>query len=214
MSRRDPPPIEKEQNPMSTRRLIVISAVALAAAAGLALAGCTAAKPDTTPTPARTATAAAAPKLPAMPATPPTNPAQPETALCGASDLQFRVGNAMTQGDVTDLPLIVTNTSSTTCVLDGYPSVQFVSDAAGTRIGPEATRDRSVPVIRYPLAPGVSAGSQVYISSAAASCSSPATAVGFRVVMPGSSPVFVPTPTTYPACPDAELLSVTPTAGQ
>jgi hypothetical protein len=203
---------------MSIPRLIIIPAVALAAAAALTLAGCSSAKPSAAPTATRTATAAAAPStpapsMPAVPATPPTNPAQPDSALCTAGDLSLRLGSASGSAPI-DQPIVVTNTSASTCVLDGYPSVQFVRDAVQNRLGPEAVRDRSVPVVRYPLAAGESAGFQVYVSDAAQACSSPVSAAGFRVVLPATSfGIFVPA-AGYSGCADVELLSVTPVIGQ
>lgn len=80
-------------------------------------------------------------------------------ALCTAADLAGSLDDSGggAAGHIY-MQLIVKNSSSTTCVLDGYPGVSLVNASSDTPIGAPAVRDASAPSSGpISLAPGNSA---------------------------------------------------------
>lgn len=61
--------------------------------------------------------------------------------------------------------LLLTNRGSSSCVMQGWPGVSFVSSAAGSQVGAAATRIAG-PAPSVTLAPGASAGAALQITEA------------------------------------------------
>ncbi|WP_113716735.1 DUF4232 domain-containing protein [Arthrobacter dokdonensis] len=140
--------------------------IGLAAVLGLALAGCGTPNGGTTTTTAAATTAAATPAAttaeaspaatagntassmesmaPAQAATTPAHGASP--ALCTAASLKGSVDD--TGGGAAGhiyMKLTLTNKSSSTCILNGYPGVSLVKAGTTKAIGAPADRDATAP---------------------------------------------------------------------
>lgn len=121
---------------------------------GLALAGCSGhPTPVAVPSPSGSATSTitatpATPATPSIPATP-TIPATPATGAptpagggpttCPAGALALAVGTTQGAAGTLYQSILLTNTGSAPCTLDGYPGVSFL-DSAGAQLGPAAAR--------------------------------------------------------------------------
>ncbi|WP_439693302.1 DUF4232 domain-containing protein [Curtobacterium sp. SP.BCo] len=99
--------------------------------------------------------------------------------------------------------LVLQNTGSATCTLQGWPGVSFVGDANGTQLGNAATQDRASAHPTVTLASGQSAVAALKIANAenypAGQCD-PVSADGFRVYPPGSKQSLFVQSTGYTAC--------------
>ncbi|WIB63043.1 DUF4232 domain-containing protein [Curtobacterium sp. MCBD17_040] len=154
-------------------------------------------------TPSAAPSAAGAPSAPAANAASTPAPgagaaAGPGTrsGMCTTAQLSARLGeqggNPPGSGggmSKEQLAIILTNTSPTTCTLQGWPGVSYVGDGNGTQIGPAATPDRDVQHPTVTLQPGRAA--QAYIIIEVAAAFDPATCKpvhidGIRVYPPGS----------------------------
>lgn len=86
--------------------------------------------------------------------------------------------------------LVLTNTGSERCTLQGWPGVSFVGDGNGTQLGAAGDFDRSSPHGTVTLDPGGSAHAPLKIANAqnydAGTCD-PQTADGLRVYPPGET---------------------------
>jgi hypothetical protein len=128
----------------------------LAAVLGLALAGCGTPSGGTATTPAATASAPAGTTASSMDSTarPMESTAPPVSAsattaapaLCTAASLRGALDD--TGGGAAGhiyMKLILTNKSSTACILNGYPGVSLVKAGSTAAIGAPADRDTSAP---------------------------------------------------------------------
>ncbi|MCS6561359.1 DUF4232 domain-containing protein [Curtobacterium flaccumfaciens] len=133
---------------------------------------------------------------------------------CAASSLAGRIeaGSGGAAGSVI-VHLVLENTGSTTCTVQGWPGVSFVGGGTGKQIGAAAVAEKSSPHPTVTLAPGKTAVAPLKIVRAenypAGDCS-PQTPDGFRVYPPGSKQSLFVKDTDYQACAsaDASLLSV------
>ncbi|OII37633.1 hypothetical protein BIV02_04080 [Curtobacterium sp. MMLR14_014] len=133
---------------------------------------------------------------------------------CAASSLAGRIeaGSGGAAGSVI-VHLVLENTGSTTCTVQGWPGVSFVGGGTGKQIGAAAVAEKSSPHPTVALAPGKTAVAPLKIVRAenysAGDCS-PKTPDGFRVYPPGSKQSLFVKDTDYQACAsaDASLLSV------
>ncbi|WP_284754565.1 DUF4232 domain-containing protein [Curtobacterium sp. ME-Dv--P-122a] len=133
---------------------------------------------------------------------------------CAVSSLAGRIeaGSGGAAGSVI-VHLVLENTGSTTCTVQGWPGVSFVGGGTGKQIGAAATQEKSAPHPTVTLAPGKTAVAPLKIVRAenysAGDCS-PETPDGFRVYPPGSKQSLFVKDTDYQACAsaDASLLSV------
>ncbi|MBO9045913.1 DUF4232 domain-containing protein [Curtobacterium flaccumfaciens pv. flaccumfaciens] len=133
---------------------------------------------------------------------------------CAVSSLAGRIeaGSGGAAGSVI-VHLVLENTGSTTCTVQGWPGVSFVGGGNGKQIGAPAVAEKSAPHPTVTLAPGKTAVAPLKIVRAenysAGDCS-PETPDGFRVYPPGSKQSLFVKDTDYQACAsaDASLLSV------
>lgn len=133
---------------------------------------------------------------------------------CAVSSLAGRIeaGSGGAAGSVI-VHLVLENTGSTTCTVQGWPGVSFVGGGTGKQIGAAATQEKNAPHPTVTLAPGKTAVAPLKIVRAenypSGGCSAK-TPDGFRVYPPGSKQSLFVKDTDYKACAsaDASLLSV------
>ncbi|MEV5319577.1 DUF4232 domain-containing protein [Streptomyces sp. NPDC052687] len=100
--------------------------------------------------------AGAAAQAPAASASPsPATASSPAASRCRTPDLRASVGRNDPGAGQENHPILLTNTSSRTCTLHGYPGAAF-ADASGRQLGPDPRRRPESPA-RLRLAPGGSA---------------------------------------------------------
>jgi Protein of unknown function (DUF4232) len=113
-------------------------------------------------------------------------------AGCPASGLRVTLdtGAAGVTAGTAYLALDFTNTSASSCRLDGYPAVAFVTGVAGHQIGNAGMSDRAVAARGVTLAPGATAHAWLQLAAAAnfpAGQCHPVTAGWLRVRPPGAA---------------------------
>ncbi|MBZ9642831.1 DUF4232 domain-containing protein [Streptomyces sp. PSKA30] len=123
------------------------------------LAGCGGEADGTTSGPRQPTTATSAPD--SSSASPPSDASastEPESApgtRCHTWELRASVGRNNPGAGQRNFPIVLTNTSSRTCTLYGYPGAAFV-DASGRQLGPDPGREPGSPAT-VTLTPGDSA---------------------------------------------------------
>ncbi|MEN2736783.1 DUF4232 domain-containing protein [Microbacterium sp. X-17] len=189
---------------VSPRRSVIARpafAVVLAAAFALGLAGCSAgASPTASPasSDSTSGTGSASPRPTA------TSDSQPIQGQCATSNLTGAIGKGGggAAGSV-EVTIVLTNTGSTQCSLQGWPGVSFVGDGNGTQLGNAAQFDRTTPHDTVVLQPGGTAQAPLKITQALnypdADCK-PKPADGFRVYPPGSTESLFVKADNYTAC--------------
>ncbi|MDO8108439.1 DUF4232 domain-containing protein [Isoptericola sp. b441] len=99
--------------------------------------------------------------------------------------------------------LVLTNTGSTRCTLQGWPGVSFVGEGDGTQLGAAGDFDRSSPHGAVTLEPGGSAHAPLRIAQArnypTADCH-PEAADGLRVYPPGETHALFVASGDFTAC--------------
>ncbi|MEV1080116.1 DUF4232 domain-containing protein [Streptomyces sp. NPDC050211] len=110
----------------------------------------------------------ATPEVPETPGTPsssaPAEQTRPATSTrCHTSELRASVGRVNPGAGQRNYPIVLTNTSSGTCTVRGYPGAAFV-DASGKQLGPDPKRSEGSPTT-VTLAPGSSAWAGLSYSS-------------------------------------------------
>lgn len=174
-----------------------------------------------------TATTTASPSSSASSSTSPSEPSGGSTdaaggdtggsqsgTRCTVADLQggTAAGGGGAAGSV-EITLTFTNTSSSSCTLQGWPGVSFVGGGNGTQLGSPAALDRSSAHETQTLAPGATVNAPLKIVQAGnfdpADCT-PTAADGFRVYPPGSKQAMFIAASGYTACAKAgvQVLSV------
>jgi len=112
------------------------------------------------------------------------------------------------------MKLILTNSGTQPCVLNGFPGVSLTSGPAGDPIGAAAARDDSQPVTQVLLAPGKAGFAQLRYTQAGnyPECTQ-APAAGFRVYPPeDTASLFIPQ--QYTACSNTNINLLTVQAFQ
>jgi hypothetical protein len=110
-------------------------------------------------------------------------------SACAPSDLKVTIvtsGGGAAAGS-TYYPLNFTNVSSSSCTLDGYPGISFVTSPTGSQIGRPASRNPVVAAAPVTLAPGGFAHATLQVVDAlnySASACHPVTAHWLRVFPP------------------------------
>ncbi len=212
--------------PMWTQRIKTGLVTTTAAAALLLLAACgpspspsgTSSAPPPSSTPSASAPATSSPPSATATATPSpsaTSAAPAAPALCKAASLSAATdatgGGAA--GSIYE-KLILTNTGTAPCILEGFAGVSLTADANGEPIGEPATRETTTPVTRIELAPGKSAWAEIRYTQAGnyGDCTK-VPAAGVRIYPPNdTASLFVPEP--HDACSNAGIKLLTITAFQ
>jgi len=196
---------------MQRRVRPVLFVAAGLAAVGL-LAGCSSGG-TATPTATATKTVTAAPSssspsattsTPAAATPTPAGGAGAGTAVCPASSLtgSIAAGSGGAAGS-TYVHLVLQNTGSATCTLQGWPGVSFVGETNGTQLGNAASEDRASAHPTVTLAAGQKAVAPLRITNAenypSGQCD-PISPDGLRVYPPGSKQSLFVAATEYTAC--------------
>ncbi|MCM0614539.1 DUF4232 domain-containing protein [Paenarthrobacter sp. TYUT067] len=170
----------------------------------------------TTSTPSATATSSP----PSATATP--SPSETATSAAPAAAGLCKAGSLTAATDATGggaagsvyEKLILTNSGSTPCILEGFAGVSMTADANGEPIGEPATRETTTPVTKIELAPGKSAWAEIRYTQAGnyGDCTKVA-AAGFRIYPPNdTASLFIPEP--HDACSNTGIKLLTITAFQ
>lgn len=180
---------------MTTRRLparashITWSVAALAlACCGLAACGLAPQSGAGSSQPATVQGSSVPPTSDTTPTASPTSSAAAGSSVCLASSLKGSLGTAQGAAGTFYQDLVLTNTSATSCTLDGYPGVSFVTAQGGSQVGAPANRNPISPVTRVTLAPGGKANFLVALTDVgvfAASQCQPTTVNWLRIYPPG-----------------------------
>ncbi|MEV6961140.1 DUF4232 domain-containing protein [Streptomyces sp. NPDC051207] len=145
-------------------------------------------------TPSRTApgdtTASSAKSAsPSGPASRPTSKSAPGAAdsagrsRCHTSELRASVGRVEPGAGQRNFPIVLTNTSSRTCTVYGYPGAAFV-DADGRQLGPDPKRSPGFRPTTVTLAPGGTAWAGLSFASPETSGARTATPAALLVTPP------------------------------
>jgi hypothetical protein len=192
-------------------RLTAVPALA-GACALLAACGSTPAPGTAAPTRTVTIQASASATTSAAAATT-TSPAAPSgPAGCLASALAAHLGISQGTAGTIYQVIVLTNTSSATCTLYGYPGVSFVTGVGGSQVGLPATKNPAVATALVTLAPGGDADVLLAVHDAGAMPECKITTVNWlRIYPPGDyGSIYVQYNTQACANPTTSIMSVTP----
>lgn len=113
---------------------------------------------------------------------PGSTPAGASGARCHTSELRATAGRNNPGAGQENFPIVLTNASSRTCTLRGYPGTAFV-DASGRQLGPDPKREPGTPAT-VTLAPGRSAWAGLTFSNPEVSGAHAATPASLLVTPP------------------------------
>ncbi|MFJ9122153.1 DUF4232 domain-containing protein [Streptomyces sp. NPDC102394] len=102
---------------------------------------------------------------------------------CHTSELKATVGRNDPGAGQENFPIVLTNTSSHTCTVRGFPGAAFV-DASGKQLGPDPKRESGSAPTTVTLAPGHSAWAGLTFSNPEVSGANPATPAALLVTPP------------------------------
>ncbi len=181
--------------------------ICAAAAAGCASSG---SQPGSTAPASPTAPASASGSGTSPAAAPPSSTAA-ATPACATSSLQVKPGVAQGYAGGVYEVIDFTNTSGSTCTLDGYPGVSLVSGPPYKQIGLAAKRTPSTPPRLVTLSPGATGNALLQIVEALnypkATCD-PVKATALKIYPPNQTqPVYLPSTATGCSKP-AQILSI------
>jgi len=137
------------------------------------------------------------------------SPSSLRVARCTADHLTGTLTAGDGAGAGSTFPyLVLKNTGSSPCQLQGWPGVSFVGDGKGTQLGAAATFDRSSPHATVTLLPNGHAHAPLKIAQAAnypkSSCK-PKQADGLRVYVPGEKHSIFVKASGLTACTNSTL---------
>ncbi len=93
------------------------------------------------PTSTTVTTATSSPSSSTPASSPPAQPA--DNGLCKAGDVKLALGQGDAGAGSTYRPLLITNSSSKPCLVQGFPGVSYVAGADGHQVGKDAFREGS-----------------------------------------------------------------------
>ncbi|MFC8039605.1 DUF4232 domain-containing protein [Paenarthrobacter sp. NPDC057355] len=213
---------------MWTQRIKTGLVTTTAAASLLLLAACgpspspadSSSAPPSSSTPSASATSASpsasATTTPSQTSTPTATPEPPAAVgQCKAGSLTATTDSTGggAAGSVYE-KLILTNSGTAPCVIEGFAGVSLTADANGEPIGEPATRESTTPVTKIELAPGKAAWAEIRYTQAGnyGDCTK-VPAAGFRIYPPNdTASLFVAEP--HDACSNAGIKLLTVTAFQ
>jgi len=105
------------------------------------------------------------------------------SSRCHTSELRATVGRNNPGAGQENFPIVLTNASSRTCTVRGYPGAAFV-DASGKQLGPDPRRESGSTATTVTLAPGKSAWAGLTFSNPEVSGAHPATPAALLVTPP------------------------------
>jgi hypothetical protein len=200
-------------------RSSAIMVVLAFSASGLVAAGCSSTPKKSASSPSTTSTTVAAPTTSTttlVPLTPTTTPT-PILQACTSNHLAATVDDGEGAAGTEFNQLILTNTGTTQCTLQGYPGLAFVG-ANGVQLGAAAARDSSLGTPASPqsppsplnsLEPGQSSFATFTYGGGGPCATAPAatpSSVGLRVYPPGqTAALFAPFAGAQPCSSDPNL---------
>lgn len=207
---------------MWTQRIKTGLVTTTAAASLLLLAAC-----GPSPSPAGSSSApptssSASPTSASPSASNSASPSGTATSAAPAAEGQCKAGSLTAATDSTGggaagsiyEKLILTNSGTTPCTLEGFAGVSLTADANGAPIGEPATRETTTPVTKIELAPGKSAWAELRYTQAGnyGDCTK-VPAAGYRIYPPNdTASLFVAE--QHDACSNAGIKLLTITAFQ
>lgn len=132
-------------------------------------AGSAVATPEVTAEPVPSSPPATTPPVAAPTAAPSATGSAPAAPapLCTAAALTGSLGDGEGAAGQVYLKLVLTNTSTAACILDGYPGVSMIMAGTTTPIGEPAVRDAQAPSNGpITLTPGSAAGARLHYTQA------------------------------------------------
>ncbi|SER94946.1 Protein of unknown function [Propionibacterium cyclohexanicum] len=161
----------------------------------------------------QTAPGAASPSQPSPPAssapTGGSSSGQAEAVACSTHDLDVSLTPGEGAGAGSLFPyLVLTNSSSATCTVRGYPGVSFVGYGNGTQLGAAGLRVDLASLQTVTLSPGQSSHSKLRIARAEnfpADTCSPVAADGLRVYPPEQTAALYAPSDEFTACADESV---------
>ncbi|MFE4194492.1 DUF4232 domain-containing protein [Paenarthrobacter sp. NPDC056912] len=208
---------------MWTQRIKTGLVTTTAAASLLLLAACgpspspagSSSAPPTSSTPSASASPSATATTTPSPSATATSAAPAAPALCTAASLTAATDSTGggAAGSVYE-KLVLTNSGTTPCILEGFAGVSLTADANGAPIGEPATRETTTPVTKIELAPGKAAWAEIRYTQAGnyGDCTK-VPAAGFRIYPPNdTASLFVAE--AHDACSNAGIKLLTVTAFQ
>ncbi|MFI8235227.1 DUF4232 domain-containing protein [Streptomyces sp. NPDC085900] len=112
-----------------------------------------------------------------------TSAAAAASGRCHTSELRASVGRNDPGAGQENFPIVLTNASSRTCTVRGFPGAAFV-DASGKQLGPDPKRQSGSTPTTVTLAPGRSAWAGLTFSNPEVSGAHPATPAALLVTPP------------------------------
>jgi hypothetical protein len=189
------------------------AAAACVTTAGILAACGSSSGPTTQPTKTITVTvpAPSAPATSPATPTPATAPAPAGPPGCATAALTASIGAGSGAAGSSYFPIRLTNASSSTCSLYGYPGVSFVT-AGGAQVGAAAAEDSTYPRQLITLAPGVAAHAEMRIVNAQGyppTTCHPVTVHRLKIFPPGqTSALYVTLTATACSNPSVQILGV------
>jgi hypothetical protein len=149
----------------------------------------------TTSAPATTTTGA-----PSTTTSSPTTTTAAGVPPCTSGQLAVAVGQSQGAAGSLIVPLVFTNTGSTTCSLQGYPGVSMVG-ANGAQLGAAAARtQQATPLVS--LSPGQTTSAIFRQANPGILNCTPVSATGFRVYPPNQTAALFAADSSLTTCPD------------
>jgi Protein of unknown function (DUF4232) len=181
--------------------------------AGAAAAGCSSSTGSATKTTKSTTTTTTTKKHPTTTTSVPTTTVPPTTSTsspttttaggappCASGQLSVAVGQSQGAAGSLIVPLVFTNTGSSTCSLQGYPGVSIVG-ANGTQLGAAAARTgQATPLVSLPAGQTTTAIFR-QANPGILNCT-PVSATGFRVYPPNQTAALFAADSSLTTCPD------------
>ena len=137
------------------------------------------------------------------------SPSSLRVARCTADHLTGTLTEGDGGGAGSTFPyLVLKNTGSAPCQLQGWPGVSFVGDSNGTQLGAAATFDRSSPHATVTLLPNGHAHAPLRVGQAAnypTSTCKPREADGLRVYVPGETHAIFVKASGLTACTSTQV---------
>ena len=159
----------------------LVTAVLLTACQGSSSAGSSPSSLSVSATTAAPTTTTAPP-----PATSTARPGGSGNGECKAANLTLSIGSGDAAAGHFYVPIVFTNTGSTSCTMRGWPGVSYVTGDSGSQVGAPAQRSGSIGS-SVTLAPKAIASSVVTVTDVSvfdASACKPTSVRGFRVYAP------------------------------
>ncbi|HTZ94238.1 MAG TPA: DUF4232 domain-containing protein [Streptosporangiaceae bacterium] len=141
--------------------------IATLAAIGAATCACSSATPAAQPAHTVTVTAKAAAGPSVAPTATPSPATSAAAASCATKNLSASAGSPQGYASGLQLTIMLKNTGTAPCTLDGYPTVTQATGTAGASVGQPAKPDSSAPRMAVTVPPNGVASARLQIADSA-----------------------------------------------